>query len=184
MARTSKKSASAAAPTELLICTCKTDKAATEVNALAVAPVSVAEIVASDSVKAQLCLNIMAGKVDPAIIEAHGKRGGLKRLFPGMANAEANALRICLDAKPDALAKAWQGYTATHKRIRNITLQALAKSVRPASEGSDKVTLRDALAEWCADKKNQAIMDAKGFPASLYDIFADYELIAEEGEDE
>ena len=184
MARSTKKPVAApAAPSELLVCINKTEKAISNINALTVPVVVASEVVASDNVKAQLCLNIMAGHVDKTIIEAHAKKGGLKRLFTGMANAEANALRVCLDAKPEALVKGWAAYTAQAKRVRNISLQALAKTVRAPSDKSDKVTLREAIMAWCADEKNQAIMNGKTFPQSLYDIFAEYDLTAD-GEDE
>lgn len=168
--------------TELLVIINKTEKAESSVNALAAPVVAAAEIVASDSIKSQLCLNILAGQVDPAIIEAHGKRGGLKRLFPGMANAEANALRICLDAKPAQLVAGWSEYTAKAKRVRCISLQALAKTIREPSDSDPKVTLRDALTAWAAD--NAEFLDnPKKCPASLLDIFIEFELIGEtEGE--
>jgi hypothetical protein len=184
MARTSKKSASAsAAPAEILVVVNKTEKATSEINALSIPTVSVAEIVASGSVMSHLCLNILAGITDKTILEAHAKRGGLKRLFPAMANADANALRICLDTPRAKLLAGWQSYTASTKRVRAISLQAMAKSIRE-KETDVKVSLREALTAWCADAKNQAIMDVKGFPQSLYDIFADFELIAGEEEAE
>ena len=170
-----------AAPEVLLICTSKTEKATTEQNAMAVPMVEVSEIVASDSVKAHLCLNLMAGHVAPSILEAHAKRGGLKRLFPGMANAEANALRTCLDAKPAALVAGWNSHVASVKRIRSISLQALAKAIKPAAESDGKVTLRDALTAWCAE--NDKELNKKAFPQSLVDIFIEFDLLPETDEE-
>ena len=163
----------------LMICIGKTEKASTEVNAMSIPVVNAAELVASDSTKAHLCLNILAGHVDPAIREAHAKRGGLKRLFPGMANPEANALRVCLDTPREKLVAGWSKYTVAAKRVRNISLQALAKSVREPS-GETVVTLRDSLKAWIAD--NDKVINAKAFPQSLVDIFIEFDLIEGEAE--
>lgn len=164
----------------LMICTHKTEKDLLEVNAYDVAQVLPSEIVAGDNAKAHLCLNIMAGNVEAHILEAHGKRGGLKRLFPGMANAEANALRVCLDAKPETLIAGWNNFTAKAKRVRNISIQALAKSIKEPS-GETKVTLKDTLAAWC--EENAKALNAKTFPVSLYDIFTEFGIVETEADD-
>lgn len=169
--------------TELLVVINKTEKSESSVNALAAPVVAASEIVASDSIKSQLCLNILAGQVDPAIIEAHGKRGGLKRLFPGMANAEANALRICLDAKPAKLVAGWAEYTAKAKRVRCISLQALAKTIREPSESDPKVTLRETMMIW-AENNAEFLNNPKKCPATLLDIFIEFDLLGETEGDE
>ena len=188
MSATSKKTVKSAAKSvgvpaqkkALMICTHKTEKELSTMNAYDAPLVHAAEIKAGDNAKAHLCLNMMAGTVDKEITDAHAKHGGLKRLFPGMANAEANALRVCLDAKPEKLVAGWAEFTAKAKRVRNISIQALAKSIKEPS-GETKVTLRDALVAWC--EENQKALGAKSFPVSLYDIFTAFNVVDTEADD-
>lgn len=169
-------------PAEVLVCVEKTnDGTIRNYNALSVPVVTVAELTATTSVMEHLCLNILAGNVAPEITEAHAKRGGLRRLFPKFCNPDLNALKNCLDIKPTALVAAWNKRASEVKRVRGITLQALYKAAKPASEQTDKVTLRDSLVKWCAD--NEKELDKKSFPSSLLSLFIDFDLLPETEEE-
>ena len=186
MARTTKKSAPASVPSELLVITERNGKTELAVNALAVPTVSHAEVGAAADVVQNLCLNILAGKVDPELLASASIKGRTKRLLPKMSETDVKALVVCMKELPATLVSKWNIWCLHHKKVSRLSPQGMAKALKfdPNAEGSDKVTLRDAITAWCADAKNQAIMDAKGFPQSLYNIFAEFKCIAdEEGEE-
>jgi hypothetical protein len=178
-----KKTTTPAKTNEVLVIIEKDNKGECRtVNALLEHVIQPSELMAANSVQAALCLNLMAGNTHADIVAAHEKHGGIARLFPTMANADKNALKKCLDSTPAKLQAAWAAHAANVKRIRGISLQAIAKAISEPKAKSDKISLREALATWCAEDSNKKIMDAKGFPQSLYDILADYDLLGEEKE--
>ena len=184
--QSTKQSTQPAKVAEVMVCVEKgNDGALRNINALAAPVITVAELTASTSVMEGLCLNLMAGSVDKSIAEAHAKRGGLRRLFPKFANADINALKVCMDCKPETLVAAWQKHAETVKRIRGLSLQAIAKATKEPKQSGDKITLRDAMLAWCADATNEKIMNSKAFPQSLVDIFIQYDLLPEtDGEED
>ena len=148
-------------------------------NVLDVATIKAEEVNTADNVKEALCLNMMAGRVDPAITEAHAVRGRLAKLFPNMPNAELNALRKCLDAKPEILVAGWAEFAAEAKRIRGVSIQALAKAI--AEPGEKKLTLKDALTTWC--EENPKALTARTFPVGLFDILTKFGVVETEADD-
>jgi len=134
---------------DVLVIAEKNGETITYHNAAADAPISPVEVQSSLNVQSALCFNLLAGNMHGEILEAAGKRGGIRRLFPSMANADHAALKACLASNPETLRNGWAGHCAKTKRVRGITLQALAKSIRvkdPDDAGKQK-SIRERLVE-------------------------------------
>lgn len=84
---------------------------------------------AQSTLNAKLCMNLLAGNVDPAIKKAAAERGELRKLMPNSSNADINAIKVCAGMAATALRKGWQDHVDSVKRVHGVTLQALAKSV-------------------------------------------------------
>jgi hypothetical protein len=137
------------------------------------------EIKVTHYIMLNLCLNIMAGKAHPEIVEAHSKKGGIVRLFPAMSNPDRDALRKLLDATPEAIRTGWAAHVAKTKRIRTISLQALKKAIAAPKAKNETKSLREQLEEFCG--AHTAWVNSEACPASLFDILADL-LPSEESE--
>jgi len=100
-------------------------------NAAIESPVTAAEIntaaAGQKAINAKLCMNLFAGKVSQEIKTAAKAKGGLRKLMPEVSNADANALRVCLEQTPAKLRAAWQTHVDGKKRVHGVTLQAMAK---------------------------------------------------------
>ena len=173
----SKKAASkkaAAIMGDVLVIAEKNGEAITYHNAAAETPISPAEVKASIGVQSALCFNLLAGRVHSEIVEAFSKRGGIRRLFPSMANADHAALKSCLAANTETLRNGWDGHCAKTKRVRGITLQALAKSIREPSAESGTTSVKDRFVElWEQLEKENAELAASDALKGFFDLYAD-----------
>lgn len=174
MARNSKNApATPATPATLHIVIRKDDKGESVVDANAILSVTPDEIKTSGSIMQQLCLNIMADKLDPAIRTAVGKKGGIARMFNGsISDPDVAALKVVTAATPEALQIGWKSFVGNAKRVRCISLQAMRKSLNTPS--TDKtLTLKEAMAAWCATQDEAAL---QALDVGLYDILVQYIL--------
>lgn len=103
------------------------------VNANSIGAVKATELNAADDIKQAFALNILAGHVDADIMTANSKHGGLARLFPNMANADRNAIKHLLGTDRADLLAAWEARCDRAKRVRPLSLQALAKAHKDAN---------------------------------------------------
>lgn len=100
---------------------------------------------ATATLNAKLCLNMLAGNVAPAIKKAASERGALRELMPSASNPDLNAIKVCLEKSPAELRAGWQAHVDSVKRVRSVSLQALAKSVTPKKPAS--VPFKERYAE-------------------------------------
>jgi len=142
-----------------------------KINAADVPTMDVENINAAGDVLQSLCLNLLAGAVSGKIQDAHAKKGGLTRLFPRMSEADKNALRACLDSTPAKLTAAWEHHAEKAKRIRGVSLQALARQIREKKAAEPTASLRDTLTAWAVEHADW--INSKSCPVSLADILLD-----------
>jgi len=128
------------------------------------------EIKTAGGAMRHLCMNIMAGQLDPEIQEAINKKGGIARLFNGSLDDQSvSALKKVTKVTPEAMRAAWAAYVARMSRIRTISLQSMAKALVEPKEPT--ATLKDALIAYFADKT------AEGIDAALFDIAVQFDLL-------
>lgn len=129
-----------------------------------------AELISAGSTMQNLCLNILADRVDPTIRTAIDTKGGLARMFNGeLDDKDVSALKKVTKVTPEALRTAWAAYVARMSRVRKISLQAMAKALVEPSEPT--ATLKDAMVAYFADKT------AEDIDAALYDIAVQFDLL-------
>lgn len=118
---------------EIIITVRKHGQKIEQTNAAIVGRVDASEFdtasAAQATLNAKLCMNLLAGNVDPAIKKAAAERGELRKLLPSASNADLNAIKACMGLPPTALRKGWQAHVDAVKRVHGVTLQALAKSM-------------------------------------------------------
>jgi hypothetical protein len=128
------------------------------------------EIKTAGGAMRHLCMNILAGRLDPEIAEAIAKKGGIARLFNGSLDDQSvSALKKVTKVTPDAMRKAWAAYVARMSRVRTISLQSMAKALVEPKEPT--ATLKDAMTAYFAGKTADKI------DADLYDIAVQFDLL-------
>ena len=152
-------------------------------DANSVATVEVAALVLAAAYWPMLCLNMLADKVDPAIVRAARKRGGLARLFGGkLCDPDIKAIRVIMEVDAPTRQAAWLEFVAKAKVVRTISLSGLAKAVKKhgAEDDGEKVlTFKERLAAWC--KANDG---GRELPSSLFDLLVEADVITnDEGAD-
>jgi len=148
----------------------------TTLDANTVATVTAETLVTAAAFWPALCLNMMADKVDPAIVKAAKKRGGLARLFGGkLCDPDIKALKVILEVDAPTRQAAWLAYVTKAKVIRTISLSGLSKAVKlhnKDDDGDKALTFKEKLAQWCAENDG-----GRELPASLFDLLVEADVI-------
>jgi len=91
------------------------------------------ELKTAGETAADFAMNLLAGRVDPRIMEAANKRGGLKRMLadPGiLSGTDTKAISAVLAVPVEKRIRAWEAHADTVKRFRGVSLQGIAKGLR------------------------------------------------------
>jgi hypothetical protein len=138
----------------IMVTEAKNDKTTTRIDAAQFEPVSPEQVADAGNIMHQLACNCLAGRVHPDIEDQAAIRGGIKRMFnkTRISDADINALKFCLDQRPEAMRTAWEQYAADRKRVRCISLQGIRKAMISGGAGAEKkVPFKDRFVEiWSA----------------------------------